>query len=152
MVYELNCNKSRIHSEVGITWVLRVFTQTCNHARKVLCMTSWMVNKRPRTASCSSIISLVLFLIPSSKLFVVLPLKCWRSSNTISSLAWSDHFTLMTCIEWWIEFKLLFFYVSFVRQEEEEELMNRCATKNIVQNFKYYHYWLHRKLDSLNWE
>lgn len=72
--------------------------QTCNHARRLLCMTSWIVNMRPRTASCSSIISLVLFLIPSSRILVVFPLKCWRSSKTISSLAWRDHFTLITCV------------------------------------------------------
>lgn len=80
------------HSILG-TWLC---IQTCNHARTVLCITSWIVNKRPRTSSCSSIIALVLSLIRSSNCHVASPLKCWRSSNTISSLACSDHFTLIT--------------------------------------------------------
>lgn len=80
-------------------WMFVWGIHTCNHARTVLCITSWMVNKRPRTASCSSIISLVVFFIPSNKFLAPLPFRCWRSSNTISSLAWSDHFTLITCNE-----------------------------------------------------
>lgn len=76
---------------------IKFLNLTCNHARTVLCMTSWIVNRRPRTASCSSIISLVDFLIHSSKARARFPFKCWRSSNTISSLAWSNHFTLITC-------------------------------------------------------
>ena len=73
--------------------------QTCNQARTLLCMTSWIVNKRPRTASCSSSISLVFFLKPSSNWRAMFPLRCWTSSKIISSLACSDHFTLMTCHE-----------------------------------------------------
>lgn len=73
-----------------------IVLNTCNHARTVLCMTSWIVNKRPRTASCSLIISLVLFLISSSIFLAAFPLKCRRSSNTISSLACRDHLTLIT--------------------------------------------------------
>lgn len=109
---------------ISMTWWLRELDNkifgclpkhmwTCNHERTVLCMTSWIVNKRPRTASCSWIISLVLFLIPSSKPLVVLPRKCRRSSNTISSLAWSDHFTLITCkINYRKESKLKFYIVT----------------------------------------
>ena len=70
--------------------------RTCNHARTVLCITSWIVNRRPRTASCSSNMFLVHFLILSKIALVALPLKCLRSSSTISSLAWSDHLTLIT--------------------------------------------------------
>ena len=81
---------------------------TCNHARTVLCMTSWIVNKRPRTASCSSNMSLVHFLMLSKMALVALPLKCLRSSSKISSLAWSDHLTLITyrnVIKWIITCK-----------------------------------------------
>lgn len=68
------------------------------HGRTMFCITSWIVNKLVQISSCFPIIVLLPFLIPSSKFLVAFPLKCWRSSNTISSLACNDHFTLITYI------------------------------------------------------
>lgn len=75
-----------------------MFFYTWSHARTVFCITSCIVKRRARTASCSSNISLVFFFTTSNIFRVLEPFKCSRSIDMISSLACNDHFTLITWI------------------------------------------------------
>ena len=77
-----------------LCWIRRLFW--ASFSRALLCMTSWTVNRRSRTSSCSSNISRDCLSTLARIWRAVSSFRCVASSWTISWRAWSDHLIRMT--------------------------------------------------------